>query len=107
MPDNSRGVHPLIIGFLGAGAVLAAALLAVSTAATPAASALASPAADAAFQKFWAARNTGDAAKAVDDVVKSGPAFGDAADRLADTQTAIPQHAQEGGQRFLLPIGEQ
>jgi predicted esterase len=40
------------------------------------------PSIDAAFERFWAARNTGDAKKAAEDVVRSGVTFDDALARL-------------------------
>jgi pimeloyl-ACP methyl ester carboxylesterase len=40
------------------------------------------PPVDAAFQKFWEAHNPGDAAKAAQDVVRSGVSFEDAYQRL-------------------------
>jgi len=49
---------------------------------------------DAAFAKFWAAKNPGDAAKAADDIVKSGVSFEAAYERLKrgrtyDTHVAV------------------
>jgi len=45
---------------------------------------------DAAFAKFWAAKNPGDAAKAVDDIVKSGVSFEAAYERLKRGRTYDP-----------------
>jgi pimeloyl-ACP methyl ester carboxylesterase len=59
----------------GSAAVLAAAIAVAAGAAPP-------PIADAAFQKFWSARNPDDAAKAAAGVVSSGITFEDALARL-------------------------
>ena len=45
---------------------------------------------DAAFAKFWSAKNPGDAAKAADDIVRSGVSFEAAYERLRRGRTYDP-----------------
>ena len=102
---TARNTHASIIGALSASLAMLVVVMAGASAPAP-------DRVDAAFRKFWEARNTSQAARATEDVVASGASFDEALARLKQGRTysatvkrgVVRSSRSAGGETFFYDV---